>query len=188
MHVQPFEDANGNFALQWNSYEGKSIIGYRIEGGDSYKTFQPIEDVPRQNTTYTVNGSNMKQSYRVLALFPDTCYPKSYKSDSGPYSLSLSNIAESKLSRISPDNELISSVVVSPNPAAMVCHVKVVLKSEGQITIDILSLKGQVIKTVTPPRSKTYVVPINLDGIPAGIYEIQVTRNNSQVIKQLIIE
>jgi hypothetical protein len=77
---------------------------------------------------------------------------------------------------------------VSPNPVKDEFRMDLTLANEGIVSIRIFSLTGKLIKTITPKfyNSGTYIISENLEGIPAGEYNIVVEQNGRQAIEMII--
>ena len=108
---------------------------------------------------------------------PSKVYAGTLKSDSGPFSQSLSNMAESKFTSIETLAE--SQIELYPNPANTSFSVTIVEPA----VVHVFSLEGQLLisKNIVGNES------ISLNAIPAGIYIVKIQTNNTIVTRSLIV-
>jgi hypothetical protein len=77
---------------------------------------------------------------------------------------------------------------VSPNPVTDEFRLNFTLENDGDVSIKIFSLSGELIKTITPQfyNSGTYSISENLEGIPIGEYNIVVEQDGHQAVEKII--
>lgn len=73
------------------------------------------------------------------------------------------------------ENELSSGLSVYPNPSDGNSTIEYTLLQGGRVAIDILSLNGQVLKTVLnqPMTSGDHQTPISFEGLASGVYMVR---------------
>jgi len=142
IHLQ--QNVNNNkLLLSWTLYEGSKILGYSLLEGPSFDKMKEIDQFATDQTTYTIeNPGNNK--YRIVSIFADTITPKTLKSDNGPFSQSLSNMAESELTNESI-NSLPIYLVTIPNPAhgTFTCMIKNEQKKD--LLLQVIDNLGQIV-------------------------------------------
>ena len=114
--------------------------------------------------------------YRIGLILPQSISATSLKSDSGPYSLSLSNLAESELSYVENIDFLVD---IYPNPANSDFSVLVPTFSE----VTVVNLLGQIVEY----KRGNGIISFN-KVIPAGIYVIKIQSEGNVITRSLIIE
>jgi len=103
------------------------------------------------------------------------------KSDSGPFSQSLSNMAESELTDVTVEKN--NTVSVYPNPA----HSSIIASGVQNAQISILDLLGKV---VVAPQVMTNQNPvkIEIETIPMGMYIVKIVTSDSVHTSQFVKE
>jgi membrane-associated protease RseP (regulator of RpoE activity) len=80
-----------------------------------------------------------------------------------------------------------AKIVVSPNPANDKITIESVSKMSGEVTINIIDLKGQLVKTATVYNEGLLKEPIDISGLAAGQYFVKVQSASNQFIEKLVI-
>jgi hypothetical protein len=90
---------------------------------------------------------------------------------------------------IHENNVNITTLEVYPNPANTTATVSVYLKKAQPVTISMFNSIGQMVSTQTSALSQgTNVVDLNVAGLAAGIYFVNVQEGTSMISKKLIVE
>lgn len=108
MHLQTFTESGGDkVGLKWNPYEGIPINSYVIYKILPNKKEIILDTLPGDDSEMSYSDTSLPRKnvrYRVAFLLPKKIDLGVYlKSDGGPYSQSISNLAESQISIISGD-------------------------------------------------------------------------------------
>lgn len=84
--------------------------------------------------------------------------------------------------------EMMSGVVVFPNPAHEFTHIRYQLKQAGMVKVEILDLNGRPVKTLLNDNRSTGLQHeiLNLQGIAAGVYFVKTSHNDVRVSQKLI--
>jgi hypothetical protein len=162
-------------SVTWNRYEGKSFNTYAVYATGTDNKLVLIDNVAsngNESQTYIIPPRFQGyKKYCAVALFDDLFYSTT-KSSSGPYSLSLSNLAESKL---------LSSRDVSGNISLLPCpagdYVEINQLSDFD-SYQVTNCIGQVI--VEGVLSSRF---IDLRDLPAGIYSMILRGSLSYAVK-----
>ena len=95
------------------------------------------------------------------------------------------SIALKPLSSLLAEDEVLDSVIkIWPNPA--VDQFNILNNNSVDVSIQIFTMKGQLIETKKIPSGITEVIETH--GWAAGVYMVKLTNNGTQIIKKLIIE
>ena len=167
-------NASSEVQLSWNKYQG--IVP------DIYKVYAIYKGEAVDSFTLANNGNAMFQrtytkhqpgyTYRIGFDLDEKVFTGKLKSDSGPFSQSISNLAESELNSAEENTEVIT---LYPNPASQILNIE----TEKSAEVGIWSSSGQLIKEFLIEGS-TFV---SIQDIPSGIYNIQFKTGNSVVNK-----
>jgi photosystem II stability/assembly factor-like uncharacterized protein len=141
MHLTLNQRYGGGVNLIWENYEGLNFTSYSIYHGDSPTDMKLLTEVPSNIFTYSiVDGA--KLYYQIAINLPESCeLDKVLKAESGPYSQSLSNIAEFK--GLLMGNTSITGVSAYPNPFTDMVNVQYTLTKASDVRIEILNAIGQ---------------------------------------------
>jgi hypothetical protein len=83
-----------------------------------------------------------------------------------------------------------SMLMIYPNPVSGQGNLTYTIPSENRVTITILNLLGQEVKTILnmpDQKAGTHSFTFNVDGLAPGIYYCKLSANNRTVVKKLII-
>jgi len=166
--------------LSWNTYKGVTPEVYNIY---IYNAETVVDIVHLANNgnpffSYSYNNHQTGYTYRIGFDLKNPVYTGRLKSDSGPFSQSLSNMAESELTdnALVPDN---FAVKVYPSPT----NSRLSIKSDSEITqVEIYNLLGQVVL-----KTNKTDTPIDVSGLTVGIYEM-VIHSHEQVSKARFVK
>ena len=86
-------------------------------------------------------------------------------------------------------NASLESLSIYPNPAANHCTVKVNLKSETSVKIELYSVNGQLMQTVTQACfSGVNNIVLNTQTYAAGLYMLKMVLNDKTFVKPLLVQ
>ena len=77
--------------------------------------------------------------------------------------------------------------MVSPNPASDKISIESFTKMNGEVTINIMDLKGVLVKSVTVNNEGLLKEPVDISGLASGQYFVKVQSASNQFIEKLII-
>jgi hypothetical protein len=167
------------FNLIWNPYEGYDFLTYNIYrklGSDPYELLaQVASNVTSYTDFYTQPGL---ATYYIEALRPEPCNPS--LKEAGLIA-SISNFATS--APLGVKGQTAARVTIYPNPAADFVNVSVEGSGQGAVEALILTQQGQVVskQTLLLPASR-----ISLQAIPAGLYFLQLTGKDLNLVTKII--
>jgi hypothetical protein len=169
----------------WNNYEGIAVSKYTLWRAETGKVLQPLTEVNADSGDYTVFTDTMSLGlhsyYQVSFALDNTISPGSLKSDSGPFSQSLSNMAESQLTVSKVINE--ESIRISPNPTHDFIFVSIDLyKSFRVIIFDLL---GHCMKRESGENGS---LKIDCHTFNAGVYIVKVETEGKVLTSRLIVQ
>ncbi len=176
LHLTLNQRYGGGVNLIWENYEGLDILSYVILEGDAKGDIKELVEVPSNITTYTILD-NLKKYYQIAINLKGSCELTSLlKAESGPYSQSLSNIAEFKTSSIS--NESNSGISVFPNPCADQFTVQYTLAENTDVAIAIYNVLGEKVADKTfanqPAGIGQQMINGNELNMTSGVYVIKI--------------
>ena len=181
MHLLSGLNNEKQIQLWWTPYVGadvKSYIIYRLNQATGVYDSIGSSSLVSFTDIYTPTG---KLSYKVGIRFAKKVRTDSFKSDSGPFSQSLSNMAESEL--VGTEIEGKSIISVYPNPAQTDINISDVQNSK----ITILNVLGQKVTELVNSQNEN-TVNISIENLPAGVYSIRVLTGDSVNVTQFVKE
>jgi uncharacterized protein YjdB/PKD repeat protein len=188
IHVStsPSSSVQNGVNIGWNRYEGLPIGAYKIERTNPDGTTQPEYTQPASaelSFTYTAANVEPGTKFRVIYDLPETINPSKLKSDSGPFSQSLSNIAEAVLGTETPAADMCSPMLV-PNPASG--SVAVLLCGTGaEYSVKLIDPLG---REVAEASTAQLGLMLDISHLPAGIYTVVVSGAEAVSVQKLSIE
>ncbi len=182
-----------NINLIWDHYEGFIFGTYYIYRYLPSPGWEEITALPNNLTSYTDDPPSMENlRYQIIIVKPDTCYPTIAKTQSGPYSQSLSNIDEGLMAGIGPDisgQDLPFDVLIYPNPNTGEFTLVMLIPQTQDMVLKITNMLGQQVYSEVLNKIKGhYQKQIDLSQYPKGIYNLQVVSDRALFNKKLIIE
>lgn len=176
-----------DFQLIWSKYLGVSNPKYIVyetskTGTDTVR----IATLPSINNSYTVLKYNGNMTYRVAIDLGYKVYPEAsdLKSDSGPYSQSLSNLAESfALEGVMLSNGF--NAIVYPIPAIDICNVSIDEAEPADYYISLVNEEGKTVYTQNINNVCTLNQPIPVKDLEHGAYILTISSSkgtNSTVV------
>ncbi len=148
--LQSSKGTSGAANLSWNPYldeSGKFIPAYYyIYKGKSKATVTLLDSISGDTKNPSYNDTHFDGTvtyYQVRFKKDKICAPANLKSESGPYSQSLSNIVEYKVSGLDQTNEL--AVSVYPNPIASAFSLSYQLEEACDVNLIISDQTGRIV-------------------------------------------
>lgn len=177
-----YNKATGLNSLSWNGYEGIPLSTYRV-----FKNKLEITSLAASasNNMYAINDQGSEgDDYYISYDLPDSIYTTKVKADSGPFSVSLSNMAESEL----VGNNVVSwddNIQISPNPA----RTDLIISSQGITDTyyfgQILNSIGQIIRKFEISNETTQIIDVS--EFSSGLYQVQLITPNVVLTKTVVI-
>ena len=170
--------------LNWTPYvdEGKTFEPdfYYIFKGYSKATLVQIDSVSGNFTLYNDKHRNGATYYQIGVKKPSLCDATGLKAESGPYSQSLSNLAEFKSSASLIESDIALSVY--PNPFTSVLNISCKLESASDVKIELINETGSTAATLQYSNMSAghQLFEINAQdcNLTPGIYLIRITAND----------
>jgi len=187
----------GTFNLSWDDYEyeggGFTFEKFLIYRGLSATNLELIDSIAASYNTYidTDAPADTTVYHQIAGVLTDECFADAkLKASKGPYSHSMSNIEDN---RLSVSNEQLAAseirVIIFPNPGTG--HFQLQLKNleDQQAKIEIIDITGKLIMGIQDNINKSFhVIDLDLQGYPEGIYLLKLTSEKAQLTKRLIIQ
>lgn len=139
-------------------------VAWDFDDGSAIQTGFNVQHLYQQNGTYEV----------VLSAFTDCGL------DTAVINLSISTISNEEWDA--------AQFEVYPNPTNGVITVLFENSNSADAEIELLSLAGQVIETLTVDHTSGNRVQMDLSDLPSGVYMVRFTQNNSTSVKRIILE
>ena len=135
MHLTINEGLGQSINLIWDHYEGFTFYSYDIYRHTSSNGWELIQTMPNNLTSFTDNPGSVGQLYyKIVVDKGDSCWASSVdKTQTGPYSQSISNIDDYAIWTGIKEVKEITEFTIYPNPV------------KNQLTIEIQSSKFQVL-------------------------------------------
>jgi hypothetical protein len=189
IHLQTFLTQDNGVGLRWNPYQGLPIRSYLVYRIEPDGTSREIKRIARDSIVMTFTDyspGNSVARYRVGYILPKTIYIDSLlKSDSGPYSLSLSNLAESKIALDVPVQQD-DDVSILPNPAST--YVTISIKDIPARMVTIVNRLGEVVTRFDVSRDVNSLLLVDVSLFSSGVYTIVIESDKQSVARKLIVE
>jgi hypothetical protein len=175
MHLSINQGVGNTWNLIWEAYEGFEVSSYQIYRGTTAGNLQLIGTTSGSSTQYSdFTAPAGYIYYQIKAINPGAC------NSSKSYTLSASNIATNNPLGIFENNNATDLFLVYPNPA----NDKIVLSLFKKSKIEILTIEGQIVKTIDGADTK---LTIDLKNLSRGVYLIKATTSDEDIsIKRFI--
>ncbi|MBR4350119.1 MAG: hypothetical protein IKP99_05275 [Bacteroidales bacterium] len=174
LHLQQNQGLGGVINLSWNEYKGIDYSTYKIIRKSvvrNVETIDTIATIPSNLTTYTdVKPAKGTQAYYVAIELPQTIDPNVLlKSENGPFSLAISNIAE---------------VESDPTAVANVIDEKVEIRVTGRVITIMNAENGAKVYDVSGRLvAASDVAPVQqVEVAKAGVYFVKIGDNVFKVV------
>ena len=193
MHLT-INEGLGNINLIWDHYEGFTFGTYYIHRYSQSAGWEVIDAMPNNLTSYTdfTAPANVKY-YQISVDKPGApCDPTIAKTQSGPYSQSLSNIDEPGVIDNVPEElgqDLPFNVLIYPNPSTGEFIIEMNIPKPTDLEIKLLDVIGQLIyEKKLNKYVGAYQKSIYVGAISKGIYNLQLISNEGIINKKIIIQ
>ena len=173
---------NGELHFNWTEYEGATVKGYYLLAGDSLNKLDTLDRFAADLTSYKISNPG-KKKYRIAAIFAGTVNTTILKSDGGPYSQSLSNLAESELLGDSPVDSGVEFAVF-PNPSNGTINCVSIINADVESLLSVYDNDGRLVKTKKIGPVKSLDEKIDL---PPGVYNVKLKAGNVEKTQQVIV-
>jgi len=168
---EPYIDQSGDFVPDY----------YHIYKGTSEASMILFDSVPGTSSAYIDYQNDGALYYRVGFTKPQACVVTGLKSDSGPYSQSLSNIAESELYTSCEELDF-DHVTLHPNPTRG--YTEVSGTSGKQLSVTVTDMLGRVVAT----REGRGTVSIDCSSLVNGLYTVKILSDEEPTTRLLLVE
>lgn len=163
--------------IEWTPYidESGAFVPekYYIYKGNSYINMDLIDSVPGSSSIYIDQTNDGARYYRVT--FKKTpCIVSELKSDSGPFSQSLSNMSEASL--VGTDSVAIDQIAIYPNPASDVLYISTQSINSKDAHFKLIASDGKVV--LSKPLSDDQEQQFDISQLANGLYEAIIESNN----------
>jgi len=164
--------------LVWDEYQGVNYGTINIYRGSKPDTLDLLTSIAAGNFTYTDTPPAGHFYYQVGMQMPYVCDPTLLKSDNGPFSVSLSNMAESELVD-APIFSSENSVNISPNPASDFVSVTINSNQAGKYELELIALDGRKVFQEEGFLGSVHTSRINIESFASGMYFVKIHAGNS---------
>lgn len=175
MHLTINVGLNGTVNLIWDHYEGINFSSYLIYRYMQSTGWVMIDSMPNNLTSYTDYPSTTAGiAYKIAVDAPFICDPAGLlnKTQTGPYSQSISNIDDYGIyvgsNLIFTDN----NISVFPNPFENDFDIKFQNNSNDLVKIEIFDLTGKVVYMM---ETKSNNLKLSRGSLNSGVYILKLT-------------
>jgi len=172
--------------LTWKGYEGISKLSTYYVYRNGIKIDSMAASATNGDYINIDPNGVVGDKYYVAYILPDSIITTKVKSDSGPYSQSLSNLAESQLTAISI-NELNAQLIAYPNPSSGNFSLLIVSKKPGNFIVTINNALGETVFETQTGLTAEKLVDIQASGLANGLYILKVEAQGTIISKQIMI-
>lgn len=181
IHIQSSVGLNNEVHISWNPYEGVPYSSYQLCRQSKSAGLEVVDTLPSSVVRYTdLHPPVGTFNYFVAIILPSPISPAKLKSDSGPYSHSISNIAESEITGMTPTHHT-GKVTIYPVPAS---DLLTIATHEGMDRVSVISSLGYPIMTVNTVQ--TGKCTLDIKSIPPGFYFINIDTQNGTITKTFV--
>ena len=86
-------------------------------------------------------------------------------------------------------SQIVSKFEIYPNPAQRTANINIDLKSEENVSLQIVDLTGKMVKTINFGKlNGAYILPIDLADMKAGMYFVNLWIGNQTITQKLMVE
>ncbi len=191
-----YVSAVGGVNLHWYPYEINgspfSFNSYIIYRGSDSLALAPIDTVSGSLNAYTdtdIGALSSKRFYRIAGVKADACNPANLKSNSGPFSQSISNLEDNRLKKDNSINENLAESVafnIYPNPASDLSNIEYKLEKDSKIKLSILNILGVEETILINSNQNSGNYKYSYEASKPGIYFVILEINDQKIIKALV--
>jgi len=191
IHLSCVLQQNGTVKATWNNYVGlvftKYII-FRAVKGQKLQAYDTVDFNPNATQMQYIdeNAIGLNSYYQVGFVLPQQINLSKLKSDSGPFSQSLSNMAESELTDVAITS-IDATITVFPNPNNGQFTISIASEKAKRYTIELVNELGQILlekQTVEVTEAK---LQIDASNFGSGVYLLKVISKDGIATKQIVI-
>jgi ligand-binding sensor domain-containing protein len=191
IHLTCVLQQNGTVKATWNNYVGLAFtkyIIYRAVKGQKLQAYDTVDFNPNATQMLYIdeNAIGLNSYYQVGFVLPQQINLSKLKSDSGPFSQSLSNMAESELTDVAITS-IDATITVFPNPNNGQFAISIASEKAKKYTIELINELGQILllkQTVEVAEAK---LQIDASNFISGVYLLKVITNDGIATKQIVI-
>jgi len=191
IHLSCVLQNNGTVKATWNNYVGltfSNYIIYRAVKGQPLVAYDTIAYNPNvtKMVYYDEDAIGLNSYYQVGFDLAKDVTPSKLKSDSGPFSQSMSNMAESELTNVEI-NSLDAEISAYPNPSDGQFTVSIASEKAKKYTIEFVNELGQILllkQTVEVTEAK---LQIDASNFGSGVYMLKIITNDGIATKRIVI-
>lgn len=185
VNLRIVKDIYGKAGLQWNQYQPddiyETVAVYRVEKD----TLILLEEISGTNTTYTDDKYKLGNEYRVAVILKDSIFPSRLKNDSGPFSQSMSNIAEA-LSLSQSQTLHDTDVFVYPNPSSGICNIVILNAQPTEYKVSVTDFAGTTVYNASLTASTKNL--ILLPKLATGVYTLNISSSQDNILSKIVVE
>ncbi|HXP49703.1 MAG TPA: T9SS type A sorting domain-containing protein, partial [Bacteroidia bacterium] len=190
MHLTINQGTNNYFNLIWDNYQGLPFNYYIVYRDSVPGVAGDSIGFVLNNGTYTYSNQvwtlNHPWYYHMGISNPGGCTPSI---ESINYNASKSNTGNYTISGLPSISGDLNSLVVYPNPTRGVVNFSLNLANAQSITMRIYNALGQLMSTTNYGKvSGHFSKEIDLSGLSKGVYILQVSGNNGNTYKKLVLQ
>src|ERR1035437_9355229 len=185
MNLQQGLGLQNTVNLLWDNYEGSDYYTYIIYRQSRANGNERIDSIPASINRYTdLKPPTDVISYYVAIELPNVIDPMGkLKSDSGPFSQSISNMAESSLTKTEIESD--KKLVVYPNPSKGTFILSLQGDKLQSYSIAIFNMLGQVVYEKNHCKDGNNT--IDASSLSNGLYLLKVNDRRSIITKTMVI-
>lgn len=176
IHLQKVPIGN-ELQLNWSQYEGAPISGYRLMQGFTYDNMTKIDEFSQLSYTITNPGTSL---YRIETIMTNSVNPKLEKTETGPFILAYSNIAEAQTEITTLQSE---KFTVFENQKGSLSY-----QYNGNTTsnfiVSVYSSNGQLVDEKFYSNTSTVQDLVNVTN---GMYTVTISDGKNVISKQIVI-
>lgn len=178
MHLQNSLNLDGYANLTRTPCEGIDFDSYIIYKAPKGGKLQEVKTASSERTSWTDSEKYVDgDQYRVAVVLKESFMPNMLKSDSGPYSQSLSNLAEAVVASEVRENSI--NATLYPNPAT---GKLLVTLENGQISgLSVSSLSGQNQQIAESANNSS--TELDISDLPVGTYILTINTQDKAIQK-----
>jgi len=193
MHLQMNKNLDNSIDLKWTPYVPedlyKSYVIYRSKpNSNDMDSIASIASTTGSSWTEIENIQH-EATYRVAVRFDNSIYTNRLKSDSGPYSQSISNLSEAVVTSTADDATRNKTIIVYPTPA----DESITILSENLIgsliSLSLVDNTGKVVLAQLCKNSRNYFAQtLDISELASGTYTLRLEDNSQCILKTVVIK
>jgi len=186
MHLMTGVNLQNKPQLWWTPYVGADVESYIIYRMN--QTTGKLDSIGSSIlTSYTdIDPESDSKDYRVGIRFSKEINPKHLKSDSGPFSVSLSNMAESELVD-APIVAIDAQVKAYPNPTSGKFTIEINGEDAHDYSIQLINTLGEIVLETKLGKFSNKQVSIDASSLSQNVYQIKIICDKKVITMPLII-